>query len=84
LRQLAWRSSSTTARIRLEALPRSPAVADVPFPERLPSSAAQDPAQAADAVDEALTAAAQAERSPAVLAPTVGHSGSSSTLSGPE
>src|SRR3954447_15321548 len=55
-----------------QALPRSPAAADVPVPER-PSSAAQDLAQAADAVDEALIAAAQAERSPAVLAPTVGH-----------
>jgi hypothetical protein len=60
-----------------QALPRSPAAAvDVPVPEHLPSSAAQDLAQAADAVDEALTAAAQAERSPAVLAPTIGHNGS--------
>jgi regulator of protease activity HflC (stomatin/prohibitin superfamily) len=59
-----------------QALPRSPAAADVPVPERLPSSAAQDLAQASDAVDEARTAAAQAERSPAVLAPTIGHNGS--------
>jgi SPFH domain / Band 7 family len=61
-----------------QTLPRSPSAADGRVAERLPSSAAQDLAQAADAVDEALTAAAQAERSPAVLAPTVGHNGSSS------
>jgi regulator of protease activity HflC (stomatin/prohibitin superfamily) len=59
-----------------QALPRSPAAADVPVPERLPSSAAQDLARAADAVDEALTAAAQAERSPAVLVPPIGRNGS--------
>src|SRR6478736_1739179 len=59
-----------------QALPRSPAATDVPVPDHLPLSAAQDLARAADAVDEALTAAAQAERSPAVLAPTVGHNGS--------
>jgi len=60
-----------------QALPRSPAAAaDVPVPERLPSSAAQDLARAADAVDEALTAAAQAERSPAVVVPPISHNGS--------
>lgn len=58
-----------------QTMPRSPSAADVPVPERLPSSTAQDLAQAADAVDEALTAAAQAERSPAVVAPKVGHNG---------
>jgi regulator of protease activity HflC (stomatin/prohibitin superfamily) len=67
-----------------QALPRSPTAAEVPVPERVPSSAEQDLAQAADAVDEALTAAAQAERSPAVLAPTAGHNGSPSAHSDTE
>src|SRR3954464_7108075 len=59
-----------------QPLPRSSAATNLPIPERLPSAAAQDLAQAADAVDEALTAAAQAERHPAGRAPTVGHNGS--------
>jgi hypothetical protein len=59
-----------------QALPRSAAATNLPIPERLPSAAAQDLAHAADAVDEALTAAANAESSPAVLAPTLGHHGS--------
>jgi len=65
-----------------KTLPRSPNVADLPGPEPLPSSAAQDLAQASDAVDEALIAAAQAERSPAMRAPTGGHNGSPAGHSG--
>src|SRR4029078_8954707 len=61
------RSPGGATRACTQPLPAPPAAADVPVPERLPSSAAQDLARAADAVDEALTAAAQTERSPQVL-----------------
>ena len=65
-----------------QSLPQSPA-ANVPAPDRIPSAVAEDVAQAADAVAEALTTAAQPELVPTPLTPVNGHNGSAAAHSDP-
>jgi regulator of protease activity HflC (stomatin/prohibitin superfamily) len=60
-----------------QSLPQSPA-ANAPTPERIPSAVADDVAQAADAVAEALTTAAQTDLVPATILPTVAQNGTHS------
>jgi regulator of protease activity HflC (stomatin/prohibitin superfamily) len=57
-----------------QSLPQSPA-ANVPTPDRIPSAVADDVAQAADAVAEALTTAAQTDLVPSTILPTVAQNG---------
>ena len=56
-----------------QALPHSPAAPSIPTADHLPAPA--DLRETTDAVAKALAAAAQAERIPTPLTPTIGHNG---------